>query len=230
MSIHDQGFPFNKPRQKKLSLNDRVLKLLALILGGILLLIGAIIFFNNNGSNNIILVTADNTAFKTKPVEEGGIKIPNLDKTIYEANINNNSPQIIVAEPEKPITRNKKTSLTTPVKKLVHPKKKPENKSVFYTPKAKKISVSKALENKMDNIHIILGYYKNAYDATKAWEKSKVSFKDSEVSSYGLRVTRNPDGRYTLETGNVANRKKAIDICKKLKKQGTQCTFKTRVQ
>lgn len=147
---------------------------------------------------DLLVVEADNAPVKEKPLDAGGMKFPNQDKTVFETFSNNQQPakvERVLPPPEEPITNHDEMDKVIDQnshKPVVRFMDKHEEKNIVEKPvseaaiEVKKIETA-GINNKSDEIKITDKISIKKDEPVKTQEKSsvKVSGKKVQLGAYG---------------------------------------------
>jgi hypothetical protein len=177
------------------------------------------------------LIKADNSDFKIKPYDPGGMIVPNMDKTIYDnfsSKPNKDRQEKILPPPEEPVDRAKYLGLedlvedTDKILKDIAPAKKENKEVVAYNlpkPPEKKDPKEKGYMLQLASFKS----YKVALVGVDEIKKKHAKL----IKSYKIYIEKKDieynKQFYRLQIGPIANESEARLICKKFKNEGQDC-------
>lgn len=201
----------------------------------------------------IPVISAEDEPWKEIPDNPGGLKIPHLDKQIYNkldkdlgATIDQNEDNLLPLPNRDDLMAqlSEDEDKKAQIKKVISEKKnvpkieegaeqqkteeKPADEPKAESSKAKRIDVEKVLAKKnLQEIWVQLGTFKDEDEATKAWQE--VREKNSDIfGDVGIRVTKSENAKgayYRLQSGPIYEEDDAKELCKRLKARGQDCFY-----
>jgi len=178
---------------------------------------------NVAGPDEVPLVTADDTPVKTRPLDPGGMEVPDQDKTVYDlvSGEESNLEEQVQAAPEQPIGDTGDKSIEDLIRET-----DPATDAKTTPP------VETAAATPAQGLYIIqLGAFGEEDGANRAWKILKDRYK-TVIGSLTPDIQRATlsEGRvlYRLRAGYFASRDQAEDICRRLKELGQDCLASDR--
>jgi len=168
-------------------------------------------------------ITADNTPFKVKPDDIGGVQTPNQDKVVFEV-MDGKSPNIDTTPeplPERPIT----IQPPKPVVKKPEPQPKRVQPEVVKLPERSPAVVTVPANGHSDWV-VQVSSTRSQEDARDAWSKLKGKFPRLVDGKYGdvVRVDLGDKGiYYRTRVAGLADKSSAQSLCNSLKASGQAC-------
>ena len=190
--------------------------------------------------DDLLVIEAEKTPMKEKPLDPGGMKFPNQDKTIFETFSNNQAPakvERVLPTPEEPITKNEALEAMAGGKvdkkmdsvedaaieiKKVEVAGIDERKPV-YTKYTEIKNIEKA-PVKSSGIKIQLGAFGSEKEANENWLKIQKKFSDlADKSPIIVRADVKGKIFYRLRVAGFDDVNDAKSICKTLSAKGQAC-------
>lgn len=217
----------------------------------IVVLAGFFMFNNNEEDTEVVMVSATSDPVKVKPLDAGGMKIPDQDKLVYDrlrSNVVSTKVESLFPEPEQPVAPEILQSVqeenfismsesvpVNPLDEEVIAEPKTETIQLpVQQPKSKASAVKK--ENKSTaqktvvpakgewSAQLLSGTKKETVE--KAWPQILVKHKALLSNMSYVIVKADIPGKgtyYRLRVGNFQTRDQANALCKKLKARKQDC-------
>ncbi len=179
---------------------------------------------NVAGPDEVDLVKADETPVKTRPLEPGGMEVPDQDKLIFDkvSGQKTDLPDQVQPAPEQPIGDMEGKSIEDLIRET-----EPEGTVVAENQPAAAVTPPAS-----EGLFIIqLGAFGEEAGAERAWGILKSRYKTVIGSlTPDIQKATLSEGRvlYRLRAGYFATRDQAEGICKRLKELGQECLTASR--
>lgn len=190
--------------------------------------------------DDLLVIEAEKTPMKEKPLDPGGMKFPNQDKTIFETFSNNQAPakvERVLPAPEEPITKsevletrvaeNTDTNVDNEEDTSIEVKKVEvagiDEKKPVYTKYTESKNIEK-LPVKSSGIKIQLGAFGSEKEANENWIKIQKKFSNlADKSPIIVRADVKGKIFYRLRVTGFDDINDAKSTCKTLSGKGQAC-------
>ena len=174
-------------------------------------------------------ITAENTPFKIKPENEGGVQTPNQDKTVYDV-MDGKAPNEVVnpsSNPEVPIELPKAANIKVDPAPITMPKPtKPAPKAVSPQPRSTSVVAVGASEWVVQVASV-----RTEQDAQAVWNKVSSKFDNVLASGHYADIKyadlAEKGVYYRLRVAGLPDKSSASNLCSRFEAGGQAC-FVTR--
>lgn len=218
----------------------------------IVVLIGFLMFNDSSEESEVVMVSATSDPVKVKPLDAGGMKIPDQDKMVYDrlrSNVINTKVESLFPEPEQPVAPDILQAVVQEENFVSIDETKPMNpltEEIPVAPKVEAIALPEKVEKPVQPVvkaekktapkkvtavakgkwsaQLLSGTKKESVE--KAWPQILAKNKALLSNMSYAIVKADIPGKgtyYRLRVGNFQTREQANTLCKKLKARKQDC-------